>query len=218
MLNTLAQARLITLGADNAEVAHEALIREWPQLREWLNQDREGLRLHRQLTEAAQEWEFLDHDTGALYRGVRLAQAQEFAANNPNVLNVQERAFLDASVDNEKKEAREKEEQQERELRTAQKLAETQTRAAKQLRQRAYILVGALVLALLLAGLALFFGNRANENAAAGCIKRTRRRARAGNRRIKRGCRAKIGSKCHRAAKNCHRTRTRRERDRKLGL
>ena len=37
------------------EVAHEALIREWPTLREWLSEDREGLRLHRQLTHAAEE-------------------------------------------------------------------------------------------------------------------------------------------------------------------
>jgi hypothetical protein len=37
----------------HAEVAHEALIREWPALRGWLDENREGLRLHRQLTEAA---------------------------------------------------------------------------------------------------------------------------------------------------------------------
>ena len=37
VLNTLAEARLITLGEDTVEVAHEALIREWPQLCEWLN-------------------------------------------------------------------------------------------------------------------------------------------------------------------------------------
>ena len=37
VLNMLAEARLITLGEDTAEVAHEALIREWPTLREWLN-------------------------------------------------------------------------------------------------------------------------------------------------------------------------------------
>ncbi len=51
VLNTLAEARLITLNEDSAEVAHEALIREWQRLREWLTQDREGLLLHRHLTE-----------------------------------------------------------------------------------------------------------------------------------------------------------------------
>ena len=43
VLNTLAEARLITLNEDSAEVAHEALIREWQRLHEWLTQDREGL-------------------------------------------------------------------------------------------------------------------------------------------------------------------------------
>ena len=56
MLDTLAGARLITLNEDSAEVAHEALIREWERLHEWLTQDREGLLVHRHLTEAAREW------------------------------------------------------------------------------------------------------------------------------------------------------------------
>jgi transcriptional regulator with XRE-family HTH domain len=46
VLNTLAEARLITLDEHHAEVAHEALIREWQRLHEWLTQDREGLLLH----------------------------------------------------------------------------------------------------------------------------------------------------------------------------
>ena len=87
VLRHLADARLITLNADSAEVAHEALIREWPRLREWLNQDRDGLRLHRQITEAAQEWEMLERDPGALYRGARLVQALEWANANPYTLN-----------------------------------------------------------------------------------------------------------------------------------
>ena len=59
LLDRLAEARLVTLGEDSVEVAHEALIREWPRLRQWLREDREGLRLHRRLTEAASEWETL---------------------------------------------------------------------------------------------------------------------------------------------------------------
>ena len=62
VLLTLADARLVTTGQDTAEVAHEALIREWPTLRGWLEEDREGLRLHRRLTEAAQEWDASGRD------------------------------------------------------------------------------------------------------------------------------------------------------------
>jgi WD40 repeat protein/class 3 adenylate cyclase len=167
VLNLLAQARLITLGEDTAEVAHEALIREWPTLREWLNQDREGLRLHRQLTEAAQEWEILERDPGAVYRGARLSQAREWAALHLTALNAQERAFLDGSNAVEEREAAERESQIQRELEAARKLVETQTRAAKQLRRRAIFLMVAFVLAIVLAGFALFLGNQSNQNAQA---------------------------------------------------
>src|SRR5678810_1066532 len=87
VLNTLAEARLITLNEDSAEVAHEALIREWQRLHEWLTNDRDGLRLHRHLTDSAHEWQTLRRDAGALYRGARLAQAREWAEANPERLN-----------------------------------------------------------------------------------------------------------------------------------
>jgi hypothetical protein len=67
LLDRLAEARLVTLGEDGVEVAHEALIREWPRLRGWLREDREGLRLHRRLTEAAAEWDAMGRDPDALY-------------------------------------------------------------------------------------------------------------------------------------------------------
>lgn len=171
VLTLLADARLITTGQDTVEVAHEALIREWPRLREWLNQDREGLKLHRALTEAANEWELMERDGSVLYRGARLAQAQEYATLYPNSLNAQERAFLEASRENEKHEAREREEQRERELLAAQKLAAEQqarieetNRANKRLRQRAVFLAGVVILALVAAGAALFFLTQSNAN------------------------------------------------------
>ena len=83
VLGRLVDARLVTTSADTAEVAHEALIREWPTLRDWLSHDREALRVHRHLTEATQEWELLERDSGALYRGARLANAVEWATDHP---------------------------------------------------------------------------------------------------------------------------------------
>jgi hypothetical protein len=76
--------RLVTIGEGTVEVAHEALIRHWPTLREWLDEDRGGRILHRRLTEAAQEWEALGRDPGALFRGTRLATAGDWAtAHDP---------------------------------------------------------------------------------------------------------------------------------------
>ncbi|MBI5651807.1 MAG: PD40 domain-containing protein [Chloroflexi bacterium] len=153
VLNTLADARLVMLGVDSAEVAHEALIREWSRLREWLNENREGLRLHRHLSEAAQSWERLKRDEGELYRGARLAHALEWSRTNSHDLNTLEREFLDASKQLAERQAQEREAQRLRELIAAQTLAETQTRAAQQLRKRAVLLAGML---LLVAFLALF--------------------------------------------------------------
>jgi WD40 repeat protein/DNA-binding SARP family transcriptional activator len=179
VLTRLADARLITLGQDSAEVAHEALIREWPALREWLSQDRESLVLHRRLTLAAQEWELLERDAGALYRSSRLAQVNEWAAAHAERLNETERAFLLASDEREQEEEAEREAQRQRELlvarqmaATAQKLAETETRRAEEqtqtaarLRRRSVALGVAFLLATVLASIALFLGDRARTSA-----------------------------------------------------
>lgn len=166
VLRQLADARLITLNADSAEVAHEALIREWPRLREWLNQDRDALRLHRQITEAAQEWEMLERDPGALYRGARLVQAMEWANENPDVLNADESAFLRASLEQEEKEEQEKQAQRERELIAAQQLAETELRRAQEqlrgTRRLRWFAVGLAVLLLAASGAAWFAFNQSN--------------------------------------------------------
>jgi class 3 adenylate cyclase/tRNA A-37 threonylcarbamoyl transferase component Bud32/energy-coupling factor transporter ATP-binding protein EcfA2 len=69
LLDQLAGARLLTLGEGTAEVAHEVLIREWPRLRRWLDEDREGLRLHRRLGDAARLWDTGGRETSDLYRG-----------------------------------------------------------------------------------------------------------------------------------------------------
>ena len=167
VLNVLADARLITLNEDSAEVAHEALIREWQRLHEWLTQDREGLRLHRHLTDSAHEWERRGRDASELYRGARLAQAREWAGTHENHLNESERAFLKASIEQEQRDTLEREAQRQRELDVAKKLAETESQHSKQLRRRAVFLAGAFVLAVILAGVAILFGSQANTNAQA---------------------------------------------------
>src|SRR6266545_562701 len=165
VLNTLAEARLITLNEDSAEVAHEALIREWQRLHEWLTNDRDGLRLHRHLTDSAHEWETRAQDASELYRGARLAQAQEWAEANEGRLNESERVFLAASVEQEHHDTLEREVQRQRELEAAQKLAARESQHAKQLRRRAVFLAGAFVLAIALAVVAALFSRQATLNA-----------------------------------------------------
>jgi formylglycine-generating enzyme required for sulfatase activity len=92
-----AEARLVVTGETYAEVAHEALIREWPALRGWLEAAREDLLLGRRLTEAARAWEALERDLGDLYRGARLAQALDWAHGHDREMSPLEREFLEAS-------------------------------------------------------------------------------------------------------------------------
>ena len=148
-------------------MAHEALIREWPALRGWLSEDRESLHLHRRLTEAAQEWQKLSKDSGELYRGTRLAQALEWAAQpgHANELNALEQEFLTASQGQAEGEEREREAQRQRELEAAQKLAETEHHSARRLRRRAWYLAGATGLAVMLMAAAGVIAVMANNSA-----------------------------------------------------
>ena len=51
VLDVLTSRRLLTVSDGYVEVAHEALLREWPRFQEWLEQDREGRRLHAHLAD-----------------------------------------------------------------------------------------------------------------------------------------------------------------------
>ncbi len=66
VLHLLTDARLIIAEKDTVELAHEAIIQEWPKLRGWLEENRAGLQIHRRLTEAASEWVRTGRDAGML--------------------------------------------------------------------------------------------------------------------------------------------------------
>ncbi|BCJ47414.1 hypothetical protein GCM10010168_17720 [Actinoplanes ianthinogenes] len=97
VVEAFAAARLVSTDRDTVEIAHEALIRAWPRLHGWVEESRAGLRLHRQLTEAAAAWESLDRDEGALYRGLRLSATVEAVDAGAIDLAPAEGEFLAAS-------------------------------------------------------------------------------------------------------------------------
>ncbi len=101
VLEQLVAARLLTVDEGVVDLAHEALITAWPRLRGWIEEDRERLRLHRALTEAAYTWQELGRDPGVLYRGARLTAATEaFVANQRDgELTAGEEEFLMAGID-----------------------------------------------------------------------------------------------------------------------
>ncbi|KWW98593.1 putative WD-40 repeat protein [Carbonactinospora thermoautotrophica] len=106
VLDELADARLITLGEDTAEITHEALLRAWPRLRGWIDEDRAGLLIRQQLADAAEAWHRENHDPAALYRGTRLAAARQWAEEHRYDLSSREQDFLHASVRTERRRTR----------------------------------------------------------------------------------------------------------------
>ena len=57
LLEQLVSARLVSIDDDTVQIAHEALVRAWPRLRAWLDDDIEGQRLFRHLAGAADAWD-----------------------------------------------------------------------------------------------------------------------------------------------------------------
>ena len=90
----LTDDRLLTATDDTVEVAHEALLREWPRLADWLREDAQGRELREHLMLAARRWDGSGRDAGELYRGARLASTIEWAATRSHELNDLEREFL----------------------------------------------------------------------------------------------------------------------------
>ncbi|MGH8475066.1 MAG: TIR domain-containing protein, partial [Methylococcales bacterium] len=164
LLRRFVDARLLVAGRDpqnreTNEVAHEALLRTWPQLANWLVEDRDKLRLLESLQRAVEEWNQGGRgDESLTHRNSRLRDAEGLLAN-PRFAVLEgsnERAYLDACrAAQDAHEATEKEER-ERRLRDAERIAEEQTKVAeaqKNIAQRTKI---ALVIVMLVAGLAVW--------------------------------------------------------------
>ncbi|MCP4361880.1 MAG: SUMF1/EgtB/PvdO family nonheme iron enzyme [Chloroflexi bacterium] len=138
VLEKLIQSRLVrsskgrTEEDDQIEVAHEALVRNWPRLVEWLEEERFRLRHRLRLTDQAEQWDSLDRDESALLRGALLDEARRYEDLNPL-----EEDFVQASQDAMRRQEKEREAARRRELEQARALAAEQSRLARAETQRA---------------------------------------------------------------------------------
>jgi DNA-binding SARP family transcriptional activator/WD40 repeat protein len=96
--------RLLTFDRDpstrepTVEVAHEALLGAWERLRGWIDEGREDLRMHRRLSDAANEWDRSGSEPSFLLTGSRLEQFGSWASTTTLALGPGERAYLLASI------------------------------------------------------------------------------------------------------------------------
>lgn len=151
IVDRLGEYRLLTFDHDPStreptiEVAHESLLRSWPRLREWLDEDRDWLRQLAHVTTAAASWIERGREPSDLYRGSRLAATNEWSDDRRITLSALESEFLDAS---------------------RQQAAEAQRRDIATRKRLSRLLVGtavALVIALIAGGVAIVKALDANR-------------------------------------------------------
>ena len=195
LVQRLATVRLIVTslneatGQEEVEVAHEALIRHWPRLQTWLDEDRDLLRLRSGIRQAAQEWEEeAEEEKGHLliHRGSRLEEIEALLNIKRLGLNVLEQGYIDACIQLREDIKAKEEAQRIRELKQARKLAteaearreaeaqraqeaelreQEQAQAATNLRKRFYMILAVGVVAIILAFAAAGFGVQSSRNA-----------------------------------------------------
>lgn len=140
VLERLKSARLVRITAGDrpedtqAEVAHEALVRNWDRLVGWVAEERDTLRRSRRLEAAAEEWYRRDRSPDLLLRGGVLEEASQLQDIGPRA-----RAFLEASREASEQETRKQEVARQRRVRllTARAEAERQRAEEATLREEA---------------------------------------------------------------------------------
>jgi tetratricopeptide (TPR) repeat protein len=110
VLDQLTQARLVTVAMASdqrqqmVEIAHEALVRRWPRLKQWLEEDREILVWRQRLDSLIQGWQQTGRDDGFLLRGSLLDEAKLWLTRRSNDLTPAEKEFINASLNLQRRE------------------------------------------------------------------------------------------------------------------
>ena len=155
VLGQLDEARLVTFDRDvvtrepTVEVAHEALLREWPRLADWLREDEALLRSIEEVNRAAETWQEGGGEASDLYRGGRLESAAGLVATASERLRPLDLKFVDESravADLERR---------------------TEEGRVTRLRRLVGVVAGALVLALIAGGVAVVAQRQADDQAKA---------------------------------------------------
>ena len=113
LIAQLANGRLVVTNrhemtnVETVEIIHEALIKNWRRLKQWMESDREFRRWQEQLRVVIRQWENSNQDTGALLRGKPLIDAEEWLRQRPTEISANEQSFINYSL-----ELRDKEESQ----------------------------------------------------------------------------------------------------------
>ena len=103
VIDVFSTRRLLILGQNSIEIAHDVLLQAWKQLRDWLRDDQVDRALYSQVVADAQTWDGNGRDTSYLYRPGRLVTIDAAAARWQNAptryppLPATSKAFLGAA-------------------------------------------------------------------------------------------------------------------------
>jgi len=154
LVKHLADVRLLVTSVnavtqrEEVEVAHEALIKYWPKLAHWLDENRSNLQLRQTIRQAAQAWNDSGKTTDDLtHKGVRLEDAKVLA-RQAGFLNQLEADYVEACVALAEKEQAEKDAQQRRELAAKEEARQQAEKRAKLFRRGSVVMLVLLVIAL----------------------------------------------------------------------
>lgn len=138
VLQRLIDERLVRVSEGDApedqqvEIAHEALVRNWRLLVEWLEDVREEKRRRLRLKASAEAWKANEYDDSALLRGMMLQEAAKFPdLDELEIHYINESALRERQLQDEKQAARQ------RELDQAREIAQKERRLAREQKARA---------------------------------------------------------------------------------
>lgn len=169
VLEVFGKHRLLTFDNDSifrvptVEVAHEAVIREWQRLRDWLNDTRDDIRLERSLASATVGWLEANRDDSFLLSGTRLNQYADWMPTTNLKIPNDGQQFIEQSLAHQKKLEAEELKRQEHEQ-------EIEQRSRNRLRIIIAVLIIAFSISIALSGLAVQQGYAASISAVTATV------------------------------------------------
>jgi tetratricopeptide (TPR) repeat protein len=121
VLNNLGATPLLTIDRDPSsgeaavQISSRELLRNWPRLQSWIQDDREFLLWRQKLDIAIAEWKRLNEDNGALLGGAPLEVAKRWQSGRAEDLNETEIVYINRCIAEEERRRREHIEREERE-------------------------------------------------------------------------------------------------------
>jgi hypothetical protein len=125
LVKQLADARLVVTSrseeaqVETVEVVHEALIRNWGELRGWMDTDRVFRAWQERLRGAMGQWQKTQGDEGSWLRGAALAEAEEQLKQRPEDISQSEQDFIRQSLQERERIKQAEAARRRREIRTA---------------------------------------------------------------------------------------------------